>query len=133
MPADVMRNPLPVFQWFSQGDNFELNVYPVMDGQKTAEEVTNNRPMLKQTGLKTTTFIYPTSAEVLQDGKVYAWQVRRANNSSAGTNVLSSEVYWFRYQGAGKAVMTVADLKINPEEATVSSGVLISSLPKRLQ
>lgn len=122
MPADVMRNPLPVFQWFSQGDNFELNVYPVMDGQKTAEEVTNNRPMLKQTGLKTTTFIYPTSAEVLQDGKVYAWQVRRANNSSAGTNVLSSEVYWFRYQGAGKAVMTVADLKINPEEATVSSG-----------
>ncbi len=122
MPADVNRNPLPVFQWFSQGDNFELNVYPVMEGQKTAEEVTNNRPMLKQTGIRTTTFVYPTSAEVLQDGKLYAWQVRRTNNSSSGTAVLSSEVFWFRYQAAGKAVMTVSDLKITPEETVVPAG-----------
>ncbi len=122
MPAEVSRNPLPVFQWFSQGDNFELTVYPVMDGQKTAEEVTNNRPMFKQPNINTTTFLYPTSAEILMDGKIYAWQVRRLINASSGTNILSSEVFWFRYQGAGKPLLTVNDIKLSPEETVVPSG-----------
>lgn len=122
MPAEVMRNPLPLFQWFSQGSNFELSVYPVFDGQKTAEEVTNNRPIFKQANVTGTSFMYPSSAEIFIDGKIYAWQIRRSVTASSGNTVLSSEVFWFRYQGAGKPILTVADIKINPEEAVVPSG-----------
>ncbi|MDZ4759087.1 MAG: hypothetical protein SGJ10_13240 [Bacteroidota bacterium] len=122
MPAEALRNPIPVFQWFSQGDNFELTVYPVMAGQTTAEEVTNNRPMYKQSNILTTTFSYPSSAEVLIDGKLYAWQIKRMITSSTGNNLLSSEVFWFRYQSAGKPILSVSDIKITPEESTVPSG-----------
>ncbi len=121
--AETQRNKNPLFQWFSQGSSFDLSVYQVLDGQKTPEEVTLNRPIFIQKDIKGTSFLYPSNAELLEEGKTYAWQIRmNTSPSTSGNTQLPSEVYWFRFEAAGAAPLQVHDLKVDPEEAFVLQG-----------
>jgi hypothetical protein len=114
----------PVFQWFSKGNTYDFFLYEVMAGQKTKEEVALNRPLFSESGLTTTTFLYPSSAPVMESGKVYAWQIVANYNGTTGLNQLSSDLFWFTMvtSSTTSGHRTVADLKVSPEAITVGAG-----------
>lgn len=117
-PGEV-RTPNPMFSWFSQGQDFDLFVYMVNPGQTTPQEIALNRPVFEQRGIRTNTFPYPAGAELLVDGKLYAWQVVLHVPAGSNTNLLTSEMNWFVYRNSSPSSVTVTDLKISPEEVFV--------------
>jgi hypothetical protein len=126
---EVIQGKFPVFQWFAQdAKSFDFYLYPVFDNQTTAEEVSQNRTVFEQKGLTSGTFPYPLSAEILQEGKTYAWQVKSNVSGSRGDITLSSEVFWFKVMPAGGPGATkitplqINQIKINPDELTIGIG-----------
>ncbi|MSQ79585.1 MAG: hypothetical protein EXR21_07915 [Flavobacteriaceae bacterium] len=121
--AETQRNKNPLFQWFSQGNSFDLSVFQVLAGQKTPEEVTLNRPIFIQKDIKGTSFLYPANAELLEEGKTYAWQIKlNTSPNTTGNTQLPSEVNWYRFEAAGQAPLQVHNLKVDPEEAFLLQG-----------
>jgi hypothetical protein len=114
----------PVFNWFSPGNNFELSVYEVPNEKTAPEEVLLTRPIFTQKDLTTSYFVYPASAKLLEDGKLYAWQIKANYVGTQGTQTLQSEVYWFRMATPGTSPTsvnkTVTDMKVEPEEFSVN-------------
>ena len=117
--AESLRNMQPLFQWFSQGNDFQFSLYEVNNGQKTAEEVVLNRPVFTQNNIKSSSFQYPVSAEKLQEGKTYVWQVKLNSAGSNGLQQLSSDVFWFKYSASGKQELVANEIKITPEDCYV--------------
>lgn len=120
-PGEV-RNPNPVFSWFSQGQDFDLFLYPVNPGQTTPQEIALNRPVFEQRGIITNTLPYPAGAEILLDGKLYAWQVVLHVPAGTNTNLLYSDMNWFVYRSSSLSTPTIFSIKINPEEVFVTPG-----------
>lgn len=121
--AETQRNKNPLFQWFSQGSSFDLSVYQVLAGQKTPEEVTLNRPIFIHKDIKSTSFLYPSNAELLEEGKTYAWQIKlNTSPNTTGNTQIPSEVNWYRFEAAGQAPLQVNNLKVDPEEAFLLQG-----------
>ncbi|MBI3232744.1 MAG: hypothetical protein HYZ42_01670, partial [Bacteroidetes bacterium] len=118
---EALRVKQPLFQWFSQGNEFEFALYEVNSGQKTGEEVVLNRPVYK-TVIKSTSLQYPASAEMLVEGKTYAWQVKMLTVGSGGNNALSSDVFWFKYTASGALQTIVSSIKLTPDDGFVQVG-----------
>ena len=115
----------PLFQWFSQASYYDFYLYPVFTGQTSPEEIALNRPVYKQEGVSTTNFLYPASAEVLQQGKVYAWQVKGHYFGSEGDQLLQSEMYWFKFDPFGIAVPekeSITKIRVEPEVVNMEPG-----------
>lgn len=119
-PQEGLRNKQPLFQWFSQGNDFEFSLYMINPGQSTAEEITLNRPVFRQSGIKTTSFQYPAGAEMLEEGKSYAWQIKYNTIGASGVNQIASEVYWFKFSASGPAPVVVGDIKLTPEDCYIN-------------
>ncbi len=114
--------PLPLFQWFGHNNRYDFALYECRPGQ-SAEEVTRNVAVYKQMDISSNSLLYPNSAEKLEDGKTYAWQVQGKSVSATGTHYLPSEVYRFKYissLGSGKKI--VSSIVIKPDEITLAPG-----------
>jgi hypothetical protein len=114
----------PLFQWFSQGNNFDFYLYEVKPGQKTQEEVALNRPFYFQKGIATSSLLYPASAGIMEEGKVYAWQIVANYNGTQGVKPLASELFWFTMASSGttNGLKTLAELKVDPGQVTLGTG-----------
>ena len=100
----------PVFQWQSRAERFTLRLCPVLSGDWSGEEAMENEPVFEKldfaTGFTGThTFLYPPSAEILEEGRSYCWQVEAEVLTSSGTVSFQSEIYCFRVSltGSGRA------------------------------
>jgi hypothetical protein len=114
----------PLFQWFSQGNSYDFYLYEVKPGQKTQEEVALNRPFYYQKGIVTTSLLYPASASVMEDGKVYAWQIVANYSGTTGVKPLASELFWFTMASSKltQSNRTVSELKVEPDQVTMNAG-----------
>src|SRR5207302_1615534 len=67
---------------------------------------------------------YPASASVLEDGKIYAWQVIANYAGTTGDKQLPSELFWFTMASTKltKGVKTVAELKVEPDQVSLGTG-----------
>jgi hypothetical protein len=126
---ETQRNKLPLFQWFSQGGNFDIALYPVNAGQTTPEEISINRPIFIVRGHTSTSFVYPSNGELLEEGKVYAWQVKLNTNNSGGGAQLPSDMFWFRYSASAAPTLAVSELRITPDnyEMVAKSSALFTA------
>jgi hypothetical protein len=100
--------PNPVFQWQSAADRFTIRLCPVLEGDWSGEEVMENEPVFEKldfdTGFAGThSFLYPLSAEILEEGQSYCWQVEAEVQTSSGPVSFPSEIFCFRVDSSGRA------------------------------
>ena len=110
----VQDTPFPIFQWQSRAEQFSFRLCPVLPGDWSGEESMENQPVYENLDFATGftgmhTFLYPPSAEILEDGQSYCWQVHAEVMTSSGTVGFSSEIFCFEVQLASTAV-TESDL-----------------------
>ena len=116
--------PFPLFQWFGQNDKYDFAIYEVMPNQ-TAEDAVRNIVQFKKTDITGTSFLYPSYAEKLVNGKVYAWQIQGKVISAKGTQYLPSEVFRFQYADVGNGganLKNIARVQIVPQEINLAPG-----------
>jgi hypothetical protein len=118
---EPMEQKYPLFQWFSQATEFDIAVYPVNDFQKSPEEVVLNRPVYQQKGLKKSGFMYPSSAEALKEGQVYAWQVTAYQQTSKGKQALKSNVLWFNVSSPTQPDNGITSIEISPSDLNIEA------------
>ncbi len=124
-PQSIISNQNPQFQWFSQASKFDFALYPVLPNQSSQEEVLLNRPILMKEGLVTNSMVYPSSAEVLIDGQLYAWQVKARYNTTKGEDVLMSDVFWFKYSKNQNQDIVTESIRISPSYCEVPTGLKV--------
>ncbi|MCO6475636.1 MAG: hypothetical protein J5I94_03395 [Phaeodactylibacter sp.] len=113
----------PFFQWFSTLNNFHFTLYEVNEGQQSAIDITANLPVYEERGLAASFLQYPLSAELLERGKTYAWQVTAPLSGSQGNERVYSEAFWFRVGDDGtEPGFALATLEVKPEVANLQAG-----------
>ncbi len=82
---DIIIEKLPSFAWSSTGTQFEykFKLVEVLDGQSSIAAIQSN-PVLLEVESKTNLLPYPINAQVLENGKTYAWQVTSQYFISSG-------------------------------------------------
>jgi len=123
--APAVTTSFPVFQWVSQASFFNVTLYKVMEGQ-TDEDAVQNQPVFHADNITGTSLIYPNYAEALQDGMVYAWQVKALIQSATGTVERESKIFRFRVARGEARPTAVHHIVIEPDVATVNVGESIS-------
>ena len=98
--GDTLPTPTPLLTWtpaFSSGYvgpvNYRLNLVELFSGQNAYQAIQSNPLYFSQSNLPVTMLAYPAAAQVLDTGKVYAWQVHA---DAGGTSLGSSEIWTFR-------------------------------------
>ncbi len=100
-PLPTVYSDQPVFAWFGVADRYDIAIYDVPSGASLADEaIASQLPVYRETGIETTTWVYPLGAEPLQPGKTYAWQITAQTGfSDTGAFIRQqSPVYRFRMQ-----------------------------------
>lgn len=121
-PTGVVTLPLPFFQWYGQGQQYDFALYKFLPGQ-TPEEVVRSLPVFQQTNITGHHFLYPNYAEKLVPGTFYAWQVREKLTGLNETRHLPSEVFRFVFAEKKEAEAAgISRLTIMPQEAEVFAG-----------
>ncbi len=121
LQPEEVNTPTPFFQWFSQAASHTISVYPVFNGQTTREEITLNRPVWTQSNIAAKNILYPISAELLEEGQTYAWQIVGIINGAKGDEKIFSNVYWFSYKKTDLKQTQYARLLIEPDQPTVKT------------
>jgi hypothetical protein len=111
MSPETIFTPTPYFQWFSAASTYDFTLYEVMDGQTSPDEITSNLPVYEVSDMGIAELLYPTFAELLVEGKTYAWQVKAHFDGSMGQEVIYSDVFWFVYQGGGNLIYDHIEVK----------------------
>lgn len=119
MPLENINIPTPIFQWFSQANSFDFALYPVFQNQTTAEEITLNRPVYIQKGIAGNNLLYPASAEILTEGKTYAWLITAHYYQGTGDQAVPSEVFRFSYKAKTEERLAGSIKGIRVEPATI--------------
>ena len=104
---EIVTNTTPRFVWSSDGGavggggEYRIRVVPV-EGAASAEDAIQQFASWDAT-TNATQAIYPgsVSAIPLAPGGTYAWQIVRQVRGSAGEELLTSPIYWFRMANAG--------------------------------
>ncbi|MBK9017122.1 MAG: hypothetical protein IPM82_25400 [Saprospiraceae bacterium] len=112
----------PFFQWFSTLSNFHFALYEVNEGQQSANDITANLPVYEESGLSAPFLQYPISAEILEAGKTYAWQITAPLEGSQGSQMVYSPVYWFEVGDGTGSGYHLSSLEISPEVANIRIG-----------
>lgn len=99
---------LPLFQWDSNADRFEITICEQLPTNSTPEDVMQNQPRVQMTlvsGIHFTgkpSFLYPASGVLpLQEGHTYYWQVNGVVDSPSGEVRLPSEIWCFNVASLG--------------------------------
>lgn len=122
LQPEVINTATPFFQWFSQATSHIISVYPVFQGQTTREEIALNRPAWRQENVAGKNILYPVSAELLQEGTTYAWQVVGVVHGAKGDEKIYSDMFWFTYKKAELKNTPYSRILIEPEMPTVKTG-----------
>jgi hypothetical protein len=121
-PPEVIPMSLPIFQWISTANQFDLLLYKVEPGQTNTQQIIQSQPVFKQLSILGNTFMYPLSAEQLEVGKTYAWQIRAYVNNTNGNLIIESALYWFDYAKAETSNIEITSFKVIPEQTDVVIG-----------
>ena len=87
----------PVFTWTrpmpapSEAVSYSIKMVEVIARQSKEQALQTNRAWFEQEGIQTTSLPYPTSAQRLEKGKTYAWQV--AARTGDGREIGKSEIW----------------------------------------
>ncbi|MBL0910920.1 MAG: hypothetical protein IBJ09_01000 [Bacteroidia bacterium] len=99
--GDSIQTPTPVLTWtpafstyLSGSVTYRLRVAEIFNGQSKQQAITANQPKYTENNIPMPLQIYPNTAQSLEEGKRYAWQVE----ANAGSISLGySEVWEFCY------------------------------------
>jgi hypothetical protein len=95
-PGIMQASSTPFFQWISSlPPDFELDLFEVREGQSSPEDIQRNVPVYRTQNITQTSMQYPNSAQVLEAGKTYAWQVSTKGLGDASVASVKSEMFWF--------------------------------------
>jgi hypothetical protein len=101
---------LPLFQWDSNIDRFELTICEQLPTNASPEDVMQNQPRVQATLLRGVnfdgqpSFLYPSSGALpLQPGHTYYWQVAGIASSPSGDIRLPSEIWCFQLAELGSS------------------------------
>ncbi|MBL6962418.1 MAG: hypothetical protein ISR55_01215 [Bacteroidetes bacterium] len=114
-PAEIQAGS-PFFQWFSSGYSFDFRLVEVFPGQLAAEDVMTNYPVYTAKSIQENFLTYPAFAELLEEGKTYAWQITSYYLDALGQKSVLSEVYWFSILNTGNEFLHLEKLKIIPDK-----------------
>jgi len=95
----VISDLNPYFVWFSNQQDFTFKLYKIEDEFQNVEDIElQNDPIFEKKEHDMTILAYPASAEPLQYGALYAWQVETnvVTPLSESNNPLKSNMYFFR-------------------------------------
>jgi len=99
---------LPLFQWDSNADRFEITICEQLPTNSTPEDVMQNQPRVQMTLVSgidfvgKPSFLYPASGVLpLQEGHTYYWQVNGIVDSPSGQVRLPSEIWCFNLASLG--------------------------------
>lgn len=90
-PMSLM-NPYPEFIWFSNLSEYTFDLYHLDEEIESPEDIELLEKYFSTT-VNTTSFVYPNSAPLLEDGEIYAWRVS-ANLSSPGSQETIKSVFY---------------------------------------
>jgi len=98
--AEIME-ARPIFVWTPpvpppEGVIYTLRIAEVGEGMSAEEVLEDPRPLFEEEGIRTTTFTYPYSADSLEQGSEYAWQVTAMVE---GKEIGTSQVWTFSVPG----------------------------------
>lgn len=114
LPPENQFAAQPLFQWISTGNQFDLFLYEVLEGQNNTQEIVQQLPVYREFSIPGNTFLYPLSAEALEEGKTYAWQLRAYFNNPGGNGYFDGPLYWFTYNASGGSTITIGSIEIMP-------------------
>lgn len=95
----VISDLNPYFVWFSNQQSFTFKLYKIEDEFQNVEDIElQNDPIFEMQELELTILAYPSSAEPLEYGALYAWQVETnvVTPLSESNTPLKSNMYFFR-------------------------------------
>lgn len=118
----ILANQYPYFQWFSNANSFDFAIYEVKPGQRSAENIVTNVPVYEEKGLSSPFYNYPNHAEILQEGKTYAWQIKAYINSSQGEQTLYSDLFWFSYKDQDVKNLQIVSIEVTPDPFDIKVG-----------
>ncbi|MEX0967002.1 MAG: hypothetical protein WD077_07175 [Bacteroidia bacterium] len=119
---EVIFNNFPMFQWFSASNEFSLQLFEVRPQQSSPDDIADNFPVYEQQGIFNSFFQYPNSAEILEEGKTYAWRITATFFDSRGKQTKSSELFWFSYKSASGEHLQAERIEIAPANQTMKIG-----------
>jgi hypothetical protein len=114
LPPENQVVSQPLFQWISSANYFDLFLYEVTEGQTNAQEIVQSMPVYRELSISSTSFLYPLSAEPLELGKIYAWQLRAHFNAPSGNGYFDSPVYWFEFGEKNILSIPIGSIEIFP-------------------
>ena len=111
----------PLFQWISAANQFDLFLYEVEEGQNNTQEIVQSLPVFREFNIIGNSFLYPLSAEPLEKGRTYAWQLRAYYNNPGGNAFFDSPLYWFIYGDTPIDLPPIGSIEIIPNYLTLQT------------
>lgn len=119
---DIQLTAQPIFQWISSANQFDLFLYEVADGQINTQQITQNLPVYRAFNITGNSLLYPISSEPLEEGTIYAWQIRAYFNNPTGNGYFDSPLYWFRYNPNVYDNLPIGSIEIVPNYLELETG-----------
>jgi hypothetical protein len=121
LPPENQLSPQPLFQWISSANQFDLAVYKLRPGMANAQQIVQQLPIFRAFNILGNSFIYPITAAPLEEGAIYAWQLRAYVNAPTGNLFVESPLYWFVFGLDDPYKQVVREIKVQPEAATLNT------------
>ncbi|RLC48140.1 MAG: hypothetical protein DRH57_02765 [Candidatus Cloacimonadota bacterium] len=109
-PTEIVGN-LPVFSWFSNIQEFTLEVFKVESGE-SIDDIRNKNPFYTKEQIHANIFIYPADAPLLKVNRTYAWRIKGIIYTTQGENSVESNLWNFKIASSEG---------ISPESANISN------------
>ena len=98
--GDTIDSPNPILTWtpafsssFIGPIMYQLNLVELFDGQNEYQAIQSNPLHFTENNIANTMLPYPAGGQILDTGKVYAWQIHA---NAQGTDMGHSEIWTFR-------------------------------------
>ncbi len=124
-PPDELPFFTPVFLWQADGKSFDFELFEVVPGQVSGDDIVTNLPVFTANELDQPTLAYPSYAEELKPGATYAWRILVRTVGAEGTVRYPSNLLWFRIEGESteqpaNSNVVIASVEVSPQERTIS-------------
>ena len=127
---DELSFTSPVFYWQADGTSFDFELFQVIPGQVSVDDIVTNLPVFSASELDQSTLAYPGYAELLKPGTTYAWRILVRKLGTDGVLRYPSDLLWFRIQGQSAEEpipggVQVASIELSPQEQTIGFGEVV--------
>ena len=125
-PLDVepqlVYSATPYFEWFGEHKEYDFSLYEVLEDQQSPDDIATNLPVFELEKLNATNLLYPSYAELLEERKTYAWQMKSFLNTSSGVKEITSDMYWFMFSSGGKKTAGFEEIELGPDDIDILPG-----------